>query len=83
MGAQATLATNAQELTRALAAAREGAGVHVVVVPVDPSKRLPALGTWWDVPVAAVSADAKTREARAAYEEAIQRQRAVFGSGHG
>jgi 3D-(3,5/4)-trihydroxycyclohexane-1,2-dione acylhydrolase (decyclizing) len=49
-----------------------------VVVPVDPEKRMPPLGTWWDVPVAEVSAVEKTRQTRENYEKATQKQRSVF-----
>jgi 3D-(3,5/4)-trihydroxycyclohexane-1,2-dione acylhydrolase (decyclizing) len=78
MGARALRANTAEELTRGLAAARNADRVTVIVVPVDPSKRLPPLGNWWDVPVAEVSADSRTRRAREAYEEAAQSQRPVF-----
>jgi 3D-(3,5/4)-trihydroxycyclohexane-1,2-dione acylhydrolase (decyclizing) len=78
MGAHSILATTAEELSAALAAARKTNGVSVIVVPVDPVKRLPSLGTWWDVPVSAVSGDEKTRQAREAYENATQRQRPFF-----
>jgi len=78
MGANAILAKTADELTKALTAARQSDGVTVIVVPVDPEKRTPSMGTWWDVPVAAVSQDGKTRQAREAYEKATKRQRPVF-----
>jgi len=50
----------------------------VVLIPADPEKRMPPLGTWWDVPVAEVSAIDKTRETRENYEKATKKQRAVF-----
>jgi 3D-(3,5/4)-trihydroxycyclohexane-1,2-dione acylhydrolase (decyclizing) len=78
MGAKATLATNAKELRQALAAAREADRVSVIVVPVDPEKRMPAMGSWWDVPVAEVSQDEKTRQVRAAYEKAIDRRKTLL-----
>lgn len=34
--------------------------------------------TWWDVPVAEVSAVEKTRQTRENYEKATQKQRSVF-----
>jgi len=55
MGAHAVLAQTAAEVTSAVQEARQREGVSVVVVPVDPEKRMPSLGTWWDVPVAEVS----------------------------
>jgi 3D-(3,5/4)-trihydroxycyclohexane-1,2-dione acylhydrolase (decyclizing) len=50
----------------------------VVVVLVDPEKRMPPLGTWWDVPVAEVSTIDKTRQTRANYEKVAKKQRTVF-----
>jgi 3D-(3,5/4)-trihydroxycyclohexane-1,2-dione acylhydrolase (decyclizing) len=79
MGANATLARDAGQLENALVRAKESDRLTVIVVPVDPEKRMPSLGTWWDVPVAAVSESAKTRETREAYEQATQRRRRIFG----
>jgi 3D-(3,5/4)-trihydroxycyclohexane-1,2-dione acylhydrolase (decyclizing) len=78
MGAHAVLAQTAAEVTAAVQEARQRRGVSVVVVPVDPEKRMPSLGTWWDVPVAEVSAVEKTRQTRENYEKATQKQRSVF-----
>lgn len=78
MGAKAILASTPDELTKALLAARNTTRVTVIVVPVDPEKRMPAMGTWWDVPVAAVSESEKTRETRETYEKANELQRAIF-----
>jgi TPP-dependent trihydroxycyclohexane-1,2-dione (THcHDO) dehydratase len=52
----------------------------VIVVPVDPEKRMPGMGTWWDVPVAEVSMEEKTRKTRENYEKAAKNQRPVFAS---
>jgi 3D-(3,5/4)-trihydroxycyclohexane-1,2-dione acylhydrolase (decyclizing) len=78
MGASAKVAISAHELRQALAAARAAQGVSVIVVPVDPEQRMPAMGNWWDVPVAEVSQDERTRRAREAYEQATERQRTLF-----
>lgn len=78
MGAHAVLAQTAAEVTAALQEAKPRPGVSVVVVPVDPEKRMPPLGTWWDVPVAEVSAVEQTRQTREQYEAATQKQRPVF-----
>ena len=78
MGAHAVLAQTAAEVTSAVQEARQRDGVSVVVVPVDPEKRMPSLGTWWDVPVAEVSTVEKTRQTRENYEKATQKQRSVF-----
>ena len=65
MGAHATLAQTADEITAAIKEAKQRKGVSVVLIPVDPEKRMPPLGTWWDVPVAEVSGIGKTRQTRA------------------
>jgi len=78
LGANAILATNANELANAVNAARNSDRVTVIVVPVDPQKRMPSMGNWWDVPVAQVSESEQTRKTREAYEQAAQRQRSVF-----
>jgi 3D-(3,5/4)-trihydroxycyclohexane-1,2-dione acylhydrolase (decyclizing) len=78
MGAKAMVAISAQELTQALVAARAADRVSVIVVPVDPEKRMPAMDNWWDVPVAEVSQDERTRQAREAYEKATERQKTIF-----
>jgi 3D-(3,5/4)-trihydroxycyclohexane-1,2-dione acylhydrolase (decyclizing) len=78
MGAHAILAQTPEELTQALVAARKTHRVTVIVVPVDPEKRMPATGGWWDVPVAAVSESEKTRQTRESYEKATVLQRTIF-----
>jgi 3D-(3,5/4)-trihydroxycyclohexane-1,2-dione acylhydrolase (decyclizing) len=78
MGAHAVSARNATEITAALKEAKQRKGVSVVLIPVDPEKRMPPLGTWWDVPVAEVSTSDKTRKTRENYEKTAKKQRAVF-----
>ena len=78
MGAHAVLALSADELRKALNDAKKGVGVTVIVVPVDPEKRMPGMGTWWDVPVAEVSGEERTRKTRETYEKATENQRPVF-----
>jgi 3D-(3,5/4)-trihydroxycyclohexane-1,2-dione acylhydrolase (decyclizing) len=78
MGAHAIFARSAEELKKALNDARNADRVTVIVVPVDPEKRMPGLGTWWDVPVAEVSTEEKTRKMREDYEKATENQRPVF-----
>ena len=78
MGAHAIFARSAEELKKALIDARNDDRVTVIVVPVDPEKRMPGMGTWWDVPVAEVSTEEKTRKMREDYEKATENQRPVF-----
>jgi len=62
-------------LERALADARDIPGPVVIVVEVDPAVQVPAYESWWDVPVAEVSESPAVREARAAYDVDIRRER--------
>ena len=78
MGAHAIFARTPNGVTEAVQKARETAGVTVIVIPVDPEKRMPGMGTWWDVPVAEVSAEEKTQKTREKYEQATAKQRPVF-----
>jgi 3D-(3,5/4)-trihydroxycyclohexane-1,2-dione acylhydrolase (decyclizing) len=78
MGANSILARSAAELKQAIKDARDAERVTVIVVPVDPEKRMPGMGTWWDVPVAEVSTEERTRKTRENYEKATENQRPVF-----
>ncbi|MBV8141318.1 MAG: 3D-(3,5/4)-trihydroxycyclohexane-1,2-dione acylhydrolase (decyclizing), partial [Verrucomicrobia bacterium] len=78
MGANAIVARTADEIKNALTEAKSADRVTVIVVPVDPEKRMPGLGTWWDVPVAEVSGEERTRKTREIYEKATENQRTVF-----
>lgn len=75
MGARALWAPNADALRAALQTAADSDRVTVIVVPVDPERRVPGFEGWWDVPVAAVSAQPAVQQARAAYEAARREQR--------
>jgi 3D-(3,5/4)-trihydroxycyclohexane-1,2-dione acylhydrolase (decyclizing) len=78
MGAHAIFAQTAEEVKKALQDARNPNRVTVIVIPVDPERRMPGMGTWWDVPVAEISAEEKTRKTRENYEKAAAKQRPVF-----
>ncbi len=75
MGARALYAPTAEALRQALAEARASDRITVIVVPVDPERRVPNFEGWWDVPVAAVSGEVGVQEARRAYEQARRAQR--------
>ena len=75
MGARSSVARDERELTAALERARASAGVDVVVVTTDPERRVPAFGSWWDVPVAEVSSQPAVRQARSGYEAELARAR--------
>jgi 3D-(3,5/4)-trihydroxycyclohexane-1,2-dione acylhydrolase (decyclizing) len=78
MGAHAVFAPTVAEVTKAVQEAKQRDGVSVIVVPADPEKRMPGLGTWWDVPVAEVSAAEQTRKTRESYEKSTKKQRSIF-----
>jgi 3D-(3,5/4)-trihydroxycyclohexane-1,2-dione acylhydrolase (decyclizing) len=75
MGAKALFAPDEAALKAALQAAKGAERVTVIVVPVDPDKRVPSFEGWWDVPVAEVTGQAGVKAARAAYERARTKQR--------
>lgn len=75
LGAKAIYASTADAVRVALEQAKRDDRTTVIVVPVDPEKRVPSFEGWWDVPVAEVSADPRVQSARGAYEEARKRER--------
>jgi 3D-(3,5/4)-trihydroxycyclohexane-1,2-dione acylhydrolase (decyclizing) len=74
LGAVALRAETRDEVTQALAAARENDRTTVVVVELEPS-RVPGYESWWDVPVAEVSEMPKVQEARREYERNVKQER--------
>jgi 3D-(3,5/4)-trihydroxycyclohexane-1,2-dione acylhydrolase (decyclizing) len=75
LGAHAVRAESRADLAAALRAARERAGVSVVVVETDPTVRVGGYDSWWDVPVAEVSGMDSVAAARAAWAEAMRKER--------
>jgi 3D-(3,5/4)-trihydroxycyclohexane-1,2-dione acylhydrolase (decyclizing) len=73
LGCEAWTVAAREELEPALAAARAARRPALVHVHVEPQP-LPG-SAWWDVPIAAVSADRDVQAARAAYERARGAQR--------
>jgi len=78
LGARAVRAADAVSLRRAVEEARVSNDTTVIVVPVDRETGVGAYESWWDVPVAQTSTLETVREARAAYERALGRQRRFF-----
>jgi len=79
LGANAIRAQDRGELTAALGEARDANRTTVIVVEVDPAVRpVPDYESWWDVPVAEVSASGTVRTAREEYEQQRGRERS-FG----
>jgi 3D-(3,5/4)-trihydroxycyclohexane-1,2-dione acylhydrolase (decyclizing) len=75
LGAKVWRANTIDVFRQVLAEAAAHDGVAVVVVPVDREARVGGYDSWWDVPVAEVSASPEVRAARAAYETARRKER--------
>jgi 3D-(3,5/4)-trihydroxycyclohexane-1,2-dione acylhydrolase (decyclizing) len=60
-----------------LRAAADAERTTVIHIRTSPDDRLPGYESWWDVPIAEESAEVGVRAARAAYEEAKERQRVL------
>ncbi len=68
VGALVVRASTRDELTEALAVARQETQTVAIVVEVDGSMSVPGYESWWDVPVAEVSDSPLVRSARDKYE---------------
>jgi 3D-(3,5/4)-trihydroxycyclohexane-1,2-dione acylhydrolase (decyclizing) len=79
LGAHVCRAGDPASLRAALAEARDADRTAVIVVRVDRERRVGSYESWWDVPVAEVSEVEAVRQARAAYEQARQRERDLLG----
>ncbi len=71
-------ARSREELTEAVRRARAATRTTVVHVTTDPLIDAPPSEAWWEVPVAEVASIDSTREARRAYEQSKQTQRAYL-----
>ena len=76
MGACAVYTNTEEGYKGALEDARGRSGVNVVVVEVDPTKRVGSYsyGGWWDCPPAEVSEQESVQEARKQYDEDKKKQ---------
>jgi 3D-(3,5/4)-trihydroxycyclohexane-1,2-dione acylhydrolase (decyclizing) len=75
LGADVLRVSTVTEFEAALKQARAADQTTVVYVETDPLAPAPSSESWWDVPVAEVSALSSTQQARAAYERAKRAQR--------
>ncbi|BCJ48904.1 3D-(3,5/4)-trihydroxycyclohexane-1,2-dione acylhydrolase (decyclizing) [Actinoplanes sp. NBRC 14428] len=75
LGAAVIRCRTIADLTEGLKRARDADRLTVVHIETDPRSPVPSSESWWDVPVAEVSALDSTRGARAAYEAAKRGQR--------
>jgi 3D-(3,5/4)-trihydroxycyclohexane-1,2-dione acylhydrolase (decyclizing) len=76
LGSHVIRARTIEDVRAALAAARDEVRTTVIAVEVDPVEAVPSYESWWDVPVAEVSAVESVRSAREAYEQARLAERA-------
>jgi 3D-(3,5/4)-trihydroxycyclohexane-1,2-dione acylhydrolase (decyclizing) len=75
LGAYTVTARTYDQLAGALAEARKQPRTSVVVVETDYNDRVGGYNSWWDVPVAEVSESHAVQEARAAYVQAVKKER--------
>ncbi len=75
LGAHAIRATTRGDLQAALEESRRQDRTTVIVVETDLDHRVSGYESWWDVPVAEVAEMDSVRRVRAAYEEALKRER--------
>jgi len=75
LGAVAIQANGLVEFKQALQEARKQDRVTVVVVEADREVSVPGYESWWDVAAAEVSESDSVRNARAAYEEAVKKEK--------
>jgi 3D-(3,5/4)-trihydroxycyclohexane-1,2-dione acylhydrolase (decyclizing) len=78
LGAVAYRATSESDLRSALDRARAETRTVVIHVPIQKDARVPGFESWWDVPVAEVSAEPGVQSALASYEQARSRQRYLY-----
>ena len=69
MGARTWNVTTPDELTRALAEAREKTRCCAIVMEIEKHRYGPPSDVWWDVAAAEDTGDKVTQEARVEYEE--------------
>ena len=75
LGAYTVTARTYDQLGAALADAKKQTRTSVVVVETDYNDRVPGYDSWWDVPIAEVSDSQAVQEARAAYVDAVKKER--------
>jgi len=83
LGARGVRVETIAELRRALAEARGADRSTVIVVECDPGRGVGSYESWWDVPVAEVSAMPAVARARADYERERARERPFPGGARG
>jgi 3D-(3,5/4)-trihydroxycyclohexane-1,2-dione acylhydrolase (decyclizing) len=74
-GAKTVRARTHDEAARFIREMRHSANTTVLVIEVDKELRVPGYESWWDVPISETSELESIRAARAAYEDAVKRER--------
>jgi 3D-(3,5/4)-trihydroxycyclohexane-1,2-dione acylhydrolase (decyclizing) len=77
LGAQVLTAHSPADLERALQESRTATRPVVIVTEIDPSVGVPGYDSWWDVPVAEVSAKPAVEAAYRGYASHVARERAL------
>jgi len=75
LGARVIEASDLPSFTSALDAAKKESRTTVIAIETDREQRVGGYESWWDVAVAEVSEIESVRQARAAYEEALKKER--------
>jgi 3D-(3,5/4)-trihydroxycyclohexane-1,2-dione acylhydrolase (decyclizing) len=78
LGVETVRVESVAALREALEAAKQATRTTVIVVEVDRYAGVPGYESWWDVPVAEVSARPEVQQARAEYEAARRAERQLF-----
>ena len=80
LGAQVVRAKTREELAGAVSNLKAGNRTSVIVVETDYNERIPGYDSWWDVPIAEVSAMESVQQARQRYAEARKREQFYWPS---
>ncbi len=75
LGARVIEASDLPSFTSALAEAKKENRTTVITIETDREQRVGGYESWWDVAVAEVSEIESVQKARAAYEEAVKKER--------
>jgi 3D-(3,5/4)-trihydroxycyclohexane-1,2-dione acylhydrolase (decyclizing) len=78
LGAATLRAESESQLRAALEEAKAIDRTVLIYVPVQKDARVPGFESWWDVPVAQVSAQEGVQSALAAYERNLEKQRFYY-----
>ena len=80
LGARVVQAKTREELVDAVCSSRTGTRTSVIVVETDYNDRVSGYDSWWDVPIAEVSAMESVRQARQKYTESRKREQFYWPS---